>query len=169
MKNKVYALGTKDQMIMFLTGSTWADKTTAFKLAQRCCFEFCRAVSMLWNNRTFLFTAYIGSAVSCFGGIIICTTAFLNKKSNIRSKGNWRMERCSNTYHWWNLLHEKVRYSQSWCALNPFHTYEVPLYLAMADIFRQCPPTAPDAIADKIGHSRSQAPSGGSIRPLTSP
>ena len=77
--DKLYALGAKDQLIMFLTGSAGAGKTTAVKLAQRFCFEFCRAVSILWNNRTFLFTAYTGSAASCFGGITICKAAFLNK------------------------------------------------------------------------------------------
>ena len=72
-------LGAKEQLIMFLTGSAGAGKTTAVKLAQRFCFEFCRAVSILWNNRTFLFTAYTGSAASCVGGITICKAAFLNK------------------------------------------------------------------------------------------
>jgi len=80
VRDKLYALGAKKQLIMFLTGSAGAGKTTAVKLAQRFCFEFCRAVSILWNNRTFLFTAYTGSAASCFGGITICKAAFLNKK-----------------------------------------------------------------------------------------
>ena len=79
VRDKLYALGAKEQLIMFLTGSAGAGKTTAVKLAQRFCFEFCRAVSILWNNRTFLFTAYTGSAASCFGGITICKAAFLNK------------------------------------------------------------------------------------------
>ena len=39
--------------------------------------------------------------------------------------------------------------------LNPFLTYEVPIYSAMVANFRQHPPTALDARADKIGHSRS--------------
>ena len=83
VKDKLYALGAKEQLIMFLTGSAGAGKTTAVKLAQRFCYEFCQAVSILWNNRTFLFTAYTGSAASCFGGTTICKAAFLNKKSNI--------------------------------------------------------------------------------------
>jgi len=41
---------------------------------------------MLWNNRTFLFTAYTGSAVSCFGGITICKADFLNGKINLDQK-----------------------------------------------------------------------------------
>ena len=68
---------------MFLTGSAGAGKTTAIKLAQRFCFEFCRAVSILWNNRSFLFTAYTGSAASCFGGITICKAAFLSKETSL--------------------------------------------------------------------------------------
>ena len=74
------ALGAKEQLPMFLTGPTGAGKTTAVKLAQRFCFEFSNAVSIMWSDRTFLFTAYTGSAASCFGGVTICKAAFLNKK-----------------------------------------------------------------------------------------
>ena len=77
--DKLYALGAKEQLMMFLTGSAGAGKTTAVKLAQKFCFEFCHAVSIFWSDRTFLFTAYTGSAASCFGGITICKAAFLNK------------------------------------------------------------------------------------------
>ena len=48
--------------MMFLPGSAGLDKTTAVKLSERFCFEFCREVIILWNNRTFPFTAYTGSA-----------------------------------------------------------------------------------------------------------
>lgn len=82
IRDKLYALGAKKQLIMFLTGSAGAGKTTAVKLAQRFCFEFCRAVSILWNNKTFLFTAYTGSAASFCRGITICKAAFLNKKKS---------------------------------------------------------------------------------------
>ena len=64
---------------MFLTGPAGAGKTTAIKIAERFCFEFCKAVSGMWSDNTFLFTAYTGSAASCFGGITICKAAFLNK------------------------------------------------------------------------------------------
>ena len=47
VRDKLYALGAKEQLIMFLTGSAGAGKTTAVKLAQRFCFEFCRSVSIL--------------------------------------------------------------------------------------------------------------------------
>ena len=57
---KLYALGAKEELVMFLSSSAEAGKTTAVKLAPRFCFEFCHTVSILWNNRTFLFTAYTG-------------------------------------------------------------------------------------------------------------
>ena len=76
-------LGAKEQLVMFLTGSAGAGKTTAVKLAQRFCFEFCKAVSILWDDRSFLFTAYTGSAASCFGGVTICKAAFLNRDNSL--------------------------------------------------------------------------------------
>ena len=57
VRDKLYALGAKKKRVMFLTGSAGAGKTKAVKLVQRFCFEFCRALSILWNNITFLFTA----------------------------------------------------------------------------------------------------------------
>ena len=74
------ALGGREQLVLFLTGPAGAGKTTAVKLAQRFCFEFCNAVGILWNDKTFLFTAYTGSAASFFGGVTICKAAFLLKK-----------------------------------------------------------------------------------------
>ena len=56
------ALGSKEHLVMFLTGPAGVGKTTAVKLAQCFCFKFCQAVSILWSDRTFLFTAYTGSA-----------------------------------------------------------------------------------------------------------
>ena len=38
------ARGGMDQLIMFLTGPAGAGKSTAVKVAQRFCFEFCRTV-----------------------------------------------------------------------------------------------------------------------------
>ena len=78
--NLLSALGGREQLVMFLTGPAGAGKTTAVKLAQRFCFEFCNAVGILWNDTTFLFTAYTGSAASFFGGVTICKAAFLLKK-----------------------------------------------------------------------------------------
>ena len=73
-------LGGREQLVSFLTGPAGAGKTTAVKLAQRFCFEFCNAVSVMWSDKTFLFTAYTGSAASFFGGVTICKAAFLLKK-----------------------------------------------------------------------------------------
>ncbi|KAL7493251.1 hypothetical protein ACHAWT_002307 [Skeletonema menzelii] len=69
---------------MFLTGFAGAGKSTCVTIAQRFCFEFCRAVSIPWNNDTFLFTATTGAAASLFNGRTIHDAAFLNgKESNI--------------------------------------------------------------------------------------
>lgn len=77
------ALGGKDQLIMFLTGPAGAGKTTSVKVAERFCFEFCKAVCIVWQDNRFLFTAYTGSAASFFGGVTICKAAYLNKKKAI--------------------------------------------------------------------------------------
>jgi len=68
---------------MFLTGSAGAGKTTVVKLVQQVCFEFCWKIGTLWNGRTFLFTAWAGSAVSAFKGITIAKAAFLNRKTSL--------------------------------------------------------------------------------------
>ena len=83
METKLMAIGGRHQLIMFLTGPAGAGKTTAVKIAEKFCFQFCRAVSIIWRDNTFLFTAYTGSAASAFGGLTICTAAFLNKGNEI--------------------------------------------------------------------------------------
>ena len=45
--DQLYTLGAKEQLIMFLTGSAGAGKTTAVKLAQHFCFEFCWKIGTL--------------------------------------------------------------------------------------------------------------------------
>ena len=35
----------------------------------------------MWNDNTFYFTAYTGSAAAAFGGITTCKATFLNKRS----------------------------------------------------------------------------------------
>ena len=60
--------GAREQLIMFATGFAGSGKSTAIKIAQRFCFEFCRAANVMWNEDTFLFTAYTGSAATAFGG-----------------------------------------------------------------------------------------------------
>ena len=47
------ARGGMEQLLMFLTGPAGAGKSTAVKVAQRFCFEFCAAVSVMWHDETF--------------------------------------------------------------------------------------------------------------------
>ena len=72
--------GGQDHILMFLTGPAGASKSTAMKVAQRFCFEFSLAVGALWSDRTFLFTAYKGSAAMRVGGLTMCKAAYLMKK-----------------------------------------------------------------------------------------
>jgi putative protein kinase ArgK-like GTPase of G3E family len=75
---KLKARGGMEQLIMFLTGPAGAGKSTAVTVAQRFCFKFCQAVGILWSDRTFFPTAYTGSAALLFGGVTICTVAYIN-------------------------------------------------------------------------------------------
>jgi hypothetical protein len=68
---KLKARGGRDQLLMFLTGLTGLGKSTAMKIAQQFCYEFCIAVGIMWSYKTFIFTAYTGSAASLFGGVTI--------------------------------------------------------------------------------------------------
>ena len=77
--HELKARGGKEQLVMFLTGPAGAGKSTAVTIAQRFCFEFCRAIGNLWSDSTFLFTAYTGSAASLFGGRTICKASFIQK------------------------------------------------------------------------------------------
>ncbi len=76
---KLKARGGKDQLLMFLTEPTGLGKSTAMKVAQQFCYEFCIAVGIMWSDKTFIFTAYTGSAASLFGGVTISKAAFLNQ------------------------------------------------------------------------------------------
>jgi len=78
--DELQARGGEYQILMFLTGPAGAGKSTAVKVAQRFCFEFCRSVGNLWSDSTFLFTAYTGSAASLFGGVTIVKHAYIAKK-----------------------------------------------------------------------------------------
>ena len=73
--------GAREQLIMFVTGLAGAGKSTAIKVAQRFCFEFCKAASIMWSDNTFLFTAYTGSAAAAFGGLTTSSATFLNKRN----------------------------------------------------------------------------------------
>ena len=88
--------GGHDQLIMFLSGPAGAGKSTANKVAWRFCFEFCHAVGTLWNDATFLFTAYTGAAAMAVGGLTICKAAFILSKKKTFSeedKQMWRQVR----------------------------------------------------------------------------
>ena len=73
------ARGGRDQLIMFVTGLAGAGKSTAINVAQRFCFEFCKAASVMWKENTFFFTAYTGSAAAAFGGLTTSSGIYLNK------------------------------------------------------------------------------------------
>jgi hypothetical protein len=49
------------------------------KVAQQFCYEFCIAMGIMWNDNTFVFTAYTGLAASLFGGVTISKAVFLNQ------------------------------------------------------------------------------------------
>ena len=88
---KLKSMGGREQLIMFLTGPAGAGKTTAIKIAEKFCFQLCKAISMIWKDNTFLFTAYTGSAASAFGGVTTCSAAFLNKDKELSDddKTSW--------------------------------------------------------------------------------
>ena len=71
------ARGGREQLIMFLTGPAGAGKSAAIKVARRFCFEFSRSAGLAWDEFTFLFTAYTGTAAMEVGGLTICKAAFI--------------------------------------------------------------------------------------------
>jgi len=85
------ARGGMEQLLMFLTGPAGAGKSTAVKVAQRFCFEFCAAVAVMWHDKTFLFTACSGSAAAILpGGITIHSGACMNGKVTDKAREAWR-------------------------------------------------------------------------------
>jgi hypothetical protein len=77
------ARGGQEQLLLFLTGPAGSGKSTAMKVAEQFCFEFCVAVGVMWSDTTFLFTAYTGSAASLIGGVTISKAAYLNLQRQI--------------------------------------------------------------------------------------
>ena len=77
--------GGRDQLLMFLTGPAGSEKSTAMKIAQHFCYEFCMAVGIMRSDKTFIFTAYTGLAASLFGGVTISKAAFLNQCKQLSS------------------------------------------------------------------------------------
>ena len=78
---RLKARGGQEHMLMFLTGPAGSGKSSALMVAQQFCFEFCLSVGFMWSDKTFLFTAYTGSAASLFGGVTISKAAFINQNS----------------------------------------------------------------------------------------
>ena len=89
---RLEARGGQSQLIMFLTGPAGSGKSTAVKVAQEFCYDFCLAVGVMWSDTTFLFTAYTGAAASLFGGVTISKAAFLNKQKalTLEDKNEWQ-------------------------------------------------------------------------------
>ncbi len=74
-------------MLMFFTGPAGSRKSSALMVAQQFCYKFCLCVCVMWSDKTFLFTAYTGSAASLFGGVTISKAAFINQNSALRLDG----------------------------------------------------------------------------------
>jgi hypothetical protein len=81
--DKLQARGGQEQLIMFITEPAGSGKSTAMRVAERFCYEFCVAVGIMWSDSTFLFTAYTRDAALLIGGTTISTTAYLNQKRPI--------------------------------------------------------------------------------------
>jgi ATP-dependent DNA helicase PIF1 len=77
------ARGGKNELRMFLTGPAGAGKTTAVKVSQKFCSEFCRSSGMMFSDNTFFFTAYTGSAASMCGGRTILKAAQVPAKGSL--------------------------------------------------------------------------------------
>ncbi len=59
---KLKARGGRDQLLMFLTGPAGSEKSTAMKVAQQFCYEFCIAVGIMWSDKAFIYHIHrIGS------------------------------------------------------------------------------------------------------------
>ncbi len=88
---KLSARGGRDQVLMFLMGPAGSGKSTAMKIAQKFCHEFCIAVGIMWSDKTFIFTAYTRLAASLFGGVTISKAAFLNQNKvlSVNDRNEW--------------------------------------------------------------------------------
>jgi hypothetical protein len=86
-------LGAKDQLIMFISGPAGAGKSTSISIAEKYCFEFCKAVGIAWKDETFLFTAMTGVAAALFGGLTLHSVAHFNTKEDhisLESMNLWK-------------------------------------------------------------------------------
>jgi hypothetical protein len=53
------------------------------RAAEQFCYKFCVAVGVMWCDRTFLFTAYTGSAALLIGGVTISKAAHINQNNQL--------------------------------------------------------------------------------------
>jgi len=86
-------LGAKDQLIMFITGPAGAGKSTSISIAEKYCYEFCKAVGIAWKDETFLFTAMTGVAAALFGGLTLHSVVYFNTeedKISLESMNLWK-------------------------------------------------------------------------------
>jgi hypothetical protein len=91
--HRLEARGGQSQLIMFLTEPAGSGKTTAVKVAQQFCSDFCFALGVMWSDKTFLFTAYTGAAASLFGGVTTSKATFLNQQKalSLNNKNEWQV------------------------------------------------------------------------------
>lgn len=82
LKQELRERGGREQLLMFVTGFAGAGKSTAIKIAQKFCYEFCKATSIMWADNTFLFTAYTGSAAAAFGGVTTVKATYIAKQGS---------------------------------------------------------------------------------------
>ncbi len=80
---KLEARGGQEQILLFLTGPAGSGKSTAMRVAEQFCYEFCLTVGVMWSDTTFLLTAYAGSAASLIGCVTISKAAYLNLQRQI--------------------------------------------------------------------------------------
>ncbi len=92
---KLSPRGGQEQLLLFLTGPAGSGKSTAMRVAEQFFYEFCMAVGVMWGDKTFLFTAYTGSAASLIGGVTISKSAYLNLQRQLNNNdiNEWKDER----------------------------------------------------------------------------
>ena len=101
---KLLAMGAKFQLLMYLTGAAGAGKSTAVECSEQFCHEFCAAVSVIWADNTFYYTATTGSAAALFAGTTIHSASWLNRKSVISD------EECKLWEHVRMLIIDEISY-----------------------------------------------------------
>ncbi len=80
---KLEARGGQEQLLLFLTGPAGSGKSTAMRVAEKFCYEFCLAVGVMWSDTTFLCSAYTGSTASLIGGVTNSKATYLNLQRQI--------------------------------------------------------------------------------------